>query len=350
MRLTAAGMPRGSRAGNASLRGGRRRGAALAAGLGAVALVAGCSSGSHMAGTGPVNATVTIGTVPGIETVPLFLASHQGLFRSSGLTVSIRDFGSVNTELQALASGKINIASGDYGPFLYASDQGRPKGIRIVADGYDAGPGVLEVLTLPGSGISSPQQLEGKAIASPDTADLATSPGTPDSLATAATTSVLRGYGIDMATVTWKPMAESAEITALRQHQVQAILVTEPYIYQAESQLGAVEVLDACSGPTAGLPLAGYFTTASWAQNDGTALIDFKEALGQAQSDAALSGPVQDALPGFTGMTKLEAAVVTVGTYPDTTDASDVQRVSSLLSDQGILRTPLTVGNIMAGS
>jgi hypothetical protein len=27
-----------------------------------------------------------------------------------------------------------------------------------------------------------------------------------------------------------------------------------------------------------------------------------------------------------------------------------VQRVSSLLSDQGILRTPLTVGTIMAGS
>jgi NitT/TauT family transport system substrate-binding protein len=160
---------------------------------------------------------------------------------------------------------------------------------------------------------------------------------------------VLRSYGVDMATVTWDPMAESAEIQALQDHRVKAILVTEPYIYQAESKLGAVEVLDACSGATTGLPLSGYFTTSSWAGTQHTALADFRSALSKAQVNAAMAGPVQAALPAYAQMSKLEASVVTVGSYPESTNVSNVQRVAQLLSDEGVLRTPVSVTKLLVG-
>jgi NitT/TauT family transport system substrate-binding protein len=320
---------------------------AVVAGLGVLVAAAGCSSSAGGSAGGPVSGVVTIAAVPGIDNVPLYLASHDGLFSTAGVTVQIRPYSSVTAEVQALSSGRVDMAAGDYGSFLYADSRAKSPDIKIISDGYDATSGVLEVLTLPNSGITSPEQLAGKQIAAPDTAALPTPAGTPDSLATAATTSVLRSYGVDMATVSWDPMAESAEITALRDHRVQAILVTEPYIYQAESQLGALEVVDACSGATQGLPLSGYFALGSWAAAHKDAVEDFQSALGQAQSQAATAGPVQSALPRYTGMTSLEAEVVTVGTYPDSTSSNDLQRVAELMSDEGILRNPVAVASLI---
>jgi NitT/TauT family transport system substrate-binding protein len=340
MRLTAAAAGRTASSTRRSSR--PRRGRAAMAGLGVALLAAGCGNGGGSAG-GPVSGTVTIAAVPGVDNVPLFLAQHDGLFQQAGLNVDIKTYTSVTAEVKDLQSGRVDIAAGDYGPFLYAESQAKTAGIKIVADGYDATAGVLEVLTLPTSGINTPPDIGGKRIGTPDTADLPTAAGGPDSLATAATTSVLRSYGVNMATVRFDPMAESAEVAALKHHQVPAILVTEPYIYQAETQLGAIEVLDACSGATATLPLSGYFATSGWSQGHATALADFRSALGQAQSSAAMSGPVQGVLHSYTGMTRLEASVVTVGNYPATTDVDNLQRVAQLLSDQGVLSNPVAI-------
>jgi NitT/TauT family transport system substrate-binding protein len=340
MRLTAAVATRPTTSTRRGLRS--RRGQAAMAGLGVALLAAGCGGGGGSAG-GPVSNTVTIAAVPGVDNVPLFLAQHSGLFQAAGLNVDIKTYTSVTAEEQDLANGRVDIAAGDYGPFLYAESQAKTAGVKIVADGYDATAGVLEVLTLPNSGINNPEDIAGKRVGTPDTADLPTAAGGADSLATAATTSVLRSYGVNMATVRFAPMAESAEIAALHRHQVQAILVSEPYIYQAESQLGAVEVFDACSGATADLPLSGYFAMNVWSKDNAMAVADFRSALSQAQSDAAMAGPVQGILHSDTGMTKLEASVVTVGSYPAATDTNNVQRAAQLLSDQGVLSNPVTI-------
>jgi NitT/TauT family transport system substrate-binding protein len=331
-----------------------RRGALSLAALSALALAAGCSGGGPA--SGPAG-TITIGAVPGVDTVPLFSAEHSGQFSAGGVSVQIKKYVSVAAEVSALKNGQIDMAAGDYGPFLYAQSQQKESGpqIKIVADGYDATQGVLEVLARPNSGITSPQDLTGKTIAAPSEAVLpksassstANGSGAPDSLDTAATTSVLRSYGVNMATVTWKVMSQSAEIAALRNGSVQAILVNEPYIYQAQSQLGAIEVLDACSGATAGLPLSGYFAMSTWTAGHASTVSDFKSVLNKEQATSAMDGPVQNNLPGYTGMTKLEANLVTLGSYPSTTNSSEVQRVSGLMSDQGLLPNPVAVGTLI---
>ncbi len=344
MRGTAAGLARPTWTRGPA---GSRRLLAVLAGLSATVLAAGCSGGGSAGG--PVSGTVTVAAVPGIDNAPLDLAVSQGMFSAEGLTVHIVKYPTVDAELKALNDGKADIAAGDYGPFLYQASQQKATNLRIISDGYDATAGVLELLTLPGSKITSPGQLAGQKIAAPASAELTTPPGTPDSLDTAATTSVLRSYGVDMATVTWKVMPQSQEISALRDNLVQAILVTEPYIYEAESELGATELLDACSGATADLPLSGYFTTSAWASSEKNAVADFRAAMSRAQTSAAMAGPVQSALPGYTGMSKLDAEVVTVGSYPATTNVGDLQRVSQLMSDEGMLSNPVEIGKLIAG-
>jgi NitT/TauT family transport system substrate-binding protein len=175
----------------------------------------------------------------------------------------------------------------------------------------------------------------------------AASNGQPYSLETVAASSVLTDDGVQPATVTWRPMAPDELIGALRNHLVDAILVTEPQIFQAESQLGAQSVLDACSGETVGLPLDGYFAPASYARSHRAALTAFRSALMRAQADAAQPASLDAALPHSAGMGSETASLITVGSYPTTLKASSLQRVADLMSFYGALPRPLDVAQMI---
>jgi NitT/TauT family transport system substrate-binding protein len=203
------------------------------------------------------------------------------------------------------------------------------------------------VLTLPDSGITTPQDLENKTIGTPEPQLIRLPPGVPYSLETVATESVLENDGVNPDKVTWKPLPSGNLINALKDHQVNAILVQEPYIYEAESELGAVEVLDSCSGATASLPLSGYFATGSFAGKNPDAIQDFRSALQQAQADAALPGPVENVLAHEPGMSMETASLVTIGDYPTSLNAASLQRVAGLMFSFGVLGTTLNVASMI---
>ena len=126
-----------------------------------------------------------------------------------------------------------------------------------------------------------------------------------------------------------------------------AILVNEPLIYQAESQLGAQSLLDACSGATVNLPLDGYFASASFARGHADALIAFKSALMEAQGDAARRAPVQSALSHYDNMTPEIASLITLGLYPTSLKVTSLQRVASLMTFYGALQHTLNVSDMI---
>jgi NitT/TauT family transport system substrate-binding protein len=307
--------------------------------------VAGTGSGSPPAGT----VAITVGAIPGIDDAPLYVAAKNGLFSSAGLNVTIRSYRTVSQELQALRSGKVDVAEGDYADLFYHEATSPQPGLRVVADGYHAAPGVMEVLTGPHSGISTPQDLVGKTIGTPAPQVIPFNPSTPYSLETVATQSVLANDGVDPDSVRWKALPSGGLISALAHHQVSAILVQEPYIYQAETQLGAIAVLDSCSGATASLPLSGYFSTESYAHRQPGALKDFRSVLQHAQANAVLPGPEQAVLTQYAGMTMQQASLVAIGAYPTTLDAASLQRVANLMFNFGVTRGILDVAS-MTGS
>ena len=319
-------------------------GALAAAALAAGCSVAGASPGTPAAGT----TTITVAAAPGVDDAPLYLAVKDEIFQSAGLNVKITSYQSVSQELQALADGKVDVAAGDYVDFFYAEAHSKLN-LRIVADGYHAAPGVMEVLTLPGSGITAPQQLEGKTVGTPEPQVIPVQKDAPYSLETVATQSALENDGVNLAQlpndrqVKWRPMPSADLINALADHQVSAILVQEPYIYEAESRLGAVEVLDSCSGATASLPLSGYFATGSFAHKNPDAVEDFRSALQRAQAVAVQPGPVEAVLAHNSGMSMETASLVTIGAYPTSLDAASLQRVAGLMFSFGVLVRTLDV-------
>jgi NitT/TauT family transport system substrate-binding protein len=329
--------------------GRRSRAMSAAVALLAVAtLVAGCATVSGSGSTVARRVSITVAAVPGVGDAPLYIAAAKGgLFSKAGLNVTIQPYQSVSEELKALESGRVDVAAGDYANFLYAAATSRRSGLRIVADGYHAAPGVMEVLARPDSDITSPQDLVGKTIGTAEPQGIPLRSGAPFSLETIATQSVLQNDGVSPTRVKWKPLPQGELINALANRQVDAILVQEPYILEAESELGAIEVLDSCSGATASLPLSGYFSVASYARKDPEALRAFRSALQQAQADAVLPGPVHAVLVSHSGMSMQSASLITIGSYPTSLDPAGLQRVADLMFNFGVIVTTYEVAPLV---
>jgi NitT/TauT family transport system substrate-binding protein len=327
-----------------------RRAAGVTAAAAGLLLVAGChvlgtsSSAAEPTGSG----TVTVAAAPGVADAPLYIAIKDGLFRQAGLTVHVVPGSSVRSEVSALRSGQADIAFGDYADMFYAQEQKSSPGLNIVASGYDAAPNVMEVLVMPHSGIATPADLKGKTIGTAEPQELPAGKGLPYSLETVATWSVLSSDNVKPRRITWVPMPASSLVNALATGRVDAILATEPTIYQAESQLGAVPVLDSCTGATANLPLSGYFSDAAYAKQHAANLAAFRAALLQAQADASMSATVQGALTKYADLNTQTASLVTLGTYPTSLQEANLQRVANLMSTLNALPSTLTVSSMIA--
>jgi NitT/TauT family transport system substrate-binding protein len=315
------------------------------------ALLALLATGCHVPGTSSGQAAggqqITVAAVPDLANAPLQVAVKDGLFAEHHVNLTVRTYQTLQQAYAALASGSADVISGDYAGLLYMQAHAAHGQLRLIADGYDATPGVMEVLTLPGSAITAPQDLEGQAVATPPTELAPFSNDAPYNSETLATEAVLQSDGVSPPSVQWEAMAPSRMIDALRDHTVSAIVATQPYILQAETELGAVELLDACSGVTASLPLSGYFATAGFAQSHAAALDGFRSALSAATAATAQLGTARTVLRTLPGMSSQEAALVTTGQYPAFLSVGQVQRVADLMYGTGMISTTISVKNLV---
>jgi NitT/TauT family transport system substrate-binding protein len=308
------------------------------------------ASGCHVPGTSsasvlPSGETLTVAVVPGIDTVPLQVAIQQGLFRQQGVSVTVKDYASVADAYYALKAGKVDVAEGDYTSFFFGIAN-RNAPLKLITDGYDASAGTMQILALPSSGINSPSGLLGKSVATPEAQIAPFSDIFPYNMDTLATETVLQTEGVNPGGINWDAMPQNKMLAALKDHQVSAIVATDPLIIEAETQLGAEEVLDACSGVTANLPLDGYFSTASFTSEHLAALQAFRTALTTAESDSAQRSNVQSVLRGE-DMSTLFADLVNIGQYPSFLNVGQVQRIADLMYDSGMIISPVSVQSLL---
>jgi NitT/TauT family transport system substrate-binding protein len=322
----------------AAHRGRRRTGGALVL-VSVAILVTACTT----SGSGGGGADLTVAYVPGVDTAPLTIALKDGLFSQQGLTVTAKPVSTAAEAYNDLQNGGADIAAGDYAGFFYKVATGSQ--LKLIADGYDAGSGSMQLLTLPNSTITTAKDLAGRTVGTPINEIAPYSSNFPYNIQTLASESVLQSDGVSPTDVTWTMLQPSQMISALSSHQVAAILVTEPEITQAETDLGAVELLDSCSGVTANLPLTGYFSTAALTSRDANALTAFQTALSQAEGDAANRSTVQSALTSE-NITTEDAALVNIGQYPTSLNVGQVQRVADLMYQSGMITTPVSVASL----
>lgn len=329
------------------LGGGRVR-IAVACAVAAV-LLAGCSAfgGSSASGSAPAGSSITVAAVPGVGDAPLYVAWQQKLFQQHGLTVHVRSYQTMSQVIDALHNGQASVAVGDYADFFYEQQTDKNAPMVVLADGYDAAPNIMDVLVRPNSPITTPQGLKGARIGTAEPQVMPDHAGVPYSTETVAASSALDNEGVQPNLVKWVPMPAKDLVDALQTGQVDAILVTEPQIFQAESQIGARTILDACSGETVNLPLDGYFASKSFAEKNQATLRAFRSVLTRAQANAVQPAPLEAVLRHYAGMSRQTASLITVGQYPTALKVTSLQRVADLMSFYGALSPPLVVSQML---
>jgi NitT/TauT family transport system substrate-binding protein len=295
-----------------------------------------CASSTGSAPAGPTS--ITVGALPIVDDVPVYLAQQEGYFRQQGLNVTIKTVAQSTLALPDLLHGSVDIITGaNYVSFFRAQAKGIIN-LKILADGEDCLTGTHVVLALPHSGITTPAGLAGKTIAVNLLNDVQTMM-TDETLKADAINTLPHYVAI--------PFADMP--AALARHQVQAIYEVEPYLSGAENTLGANTILDTCAGSgNADLPIAGAVTTTAWTQQHPGIARAFQRAMAEAADLADTNRPVvEKAVVKFFHVGPQIAALVKLDEFPAAPNAARIQRMADHMQASGLLARPLNVAPLI---
>jgi NitT/TauT family transport system substrate-binding protein len=306
--------------------------APVLAALLAVALAA-CGGGRGSPRGRPETATITVGVPPVVDAAPLYLAERRGYFRQEGLTVRFQQLQGGGATIPAMVAGSVQVSFASYVSLFLAKSQGTD--LTVIADGDRARPGFGGVYTMPSSPIRAPADLAGKKVAVDSLNDV-------DDL---STTAVLQAAGVDAHQLHFVQVPFPEMGVTLRRGQVDAVWVAEPYATSVKGTLNARRIVDPFSGPTAGLPVAGYAVTRRFADGNPRTVAAFVRALREGVADAADPSKVASVLPRYTSITADLAGRLTLPQYAAVPDPARLQRVADLMRQQGKVAHQLDVAS-----
>jgi NitT/TauT family transport system substrate-binding protein len=303
----------------------------------ASASATGSAAGSASAGgSSAAVTTVTVGSLPVLDTAGLQVAVKEGFFKAAGLNVVVKSVAQSTVAIPDLLHGSIDvIGGGNYVSFLEAQAHGT-FAVEFLAPAVDCSTDDYGVVALPSSGIAKASDLAGKTIAVNLT----------QNIQTLTTSAVLQADGVNAGSVRYVQVPFPDMVAALKAGRVDAVSAVEPFLSAALAAGGKL-VTSTCTGATADFPLSGYITTRTWAQKNPAAAKAFARALekGNAYADANPS-VVRGVLPAYTSMTAAAAASVPLGIYPSTLTAASLQRIATLMKGGG-LATPSNVSSLV---
>jgi NitT/TauT family transport system substrate-binding protein len=296
-----------------------------------------CASPSNPDSTSGGLTSITVGALPIVDDVPVYLAQQQGYFAQQGLNVTIKTVAQSTSALPDLLHGSVDIITGaNYVSFFRAQAKGIIN-LRILQDGEDCVTGTHVVLALPNSGITTPAGLAGKTIAVNILNDVQTMM-TDETLKADDINTLPHYVAIPFANMP----------AALARHQVQAIYEVEPYKSGAQNTLGANVILDTCTGYNANLPIAGAVTTAAWIQQHPDIARAFQRAMAKAADLADTNRPVvEKAVVKFFHVSPQIAALVKLDEFPAAPNAARIQRMAQHMQSSGLLARPLNVAPLI---
>ena len=304
--------------------------AAVSVAVLAALVSAGC--GSRVAATASPSSAekhnLVIGAAPTASSAGLYVAQREGFFRQAGLNVKIVSVGSGAGVTAGLLNGSIDVLSGAYPGFIEAEANGSGR-FHVLSDGYAGAPSVDEIVVLPGSGISTPEQLAGKTVAV----------NALDSIASLLVSSTLASVGVPPAKVHLVAIPFPAMPAALKAHHIDAAYLAEPYLTQVEVQVGGEGLIDVNGGATRNFAIDGYVATVAWCTKYPKTAAAVAQAIDRGQAIADTNRPlVESVLQEYTPISEQTAAIMALGDFPTAVDAVRLQRVPDLMQNFGQLK------------
>jgi NitT/TauT family transport system substrate-binding protein len=297
------------------------------------------SSPQQTAAAGTVSVekpTIRIGIISAIDFAPVKLAEKLGYFKQEGLNVQVKVFQTGPQALPALASGDLDISLANYVSF-YQAEAKKTIDAKVIADAYQGSPSAFVVLAKPSSGIKTAKDLVGKKV----------SVHQKGSVAELLLKATLQDNGVDPNAVSEVEVHFPDIPAALASNQIDAGVETEPFITQAEQQVGAQPAIKLITGSTADIPLSGYIATSKFATDNPKTVAAFQRAMIKAQKDAADRTMLAQVLPELTGVDKQSVSLLNLGVFPTSVDATRLQRVITLMKTSGGFTAPLQAKDLL---
>jgi NitT/TauT family transport system substrate-binding protein len=300
-------------------------------------------SGGDAAQRGIEQPDLRVAVVPAADSAGFFVALHDGLFAARGLHVTFVPAVSSATVINTQALGgqrdRIDVSCGNYVSYIQAQenyDQGRRPSpasgatvaadLDIFAEGSVMEPGAQGLYVMPGSRVRTLADLEGKI----------TGVNAPGNILYLLAASALADHGLRVSGThfAYYPLPKMAAM--LKAGKIAAAVLPEPFASQAELSMGVTLLADLDQGATSAFPVQGCAVTRQWAALHPATLAAFRAAFEQGQQIADTSRAeveqAMEALPAPFGLTRVQAAVMALDSYPvGPVDLTRLQRVADVM-------------------
>jgi NitT/TauT family transport system substrate-binding protein len=320
-------------------------GLAALVGLGGL-LAAGCSGGGGSAAPGGLETTnLSVAAVPAVDSAALYIAKQRGLFAAEGLHVTILTAVSGKTTVNGQLAGRFAVTSGNYVSYILANADPQRVGLKKPADFRVLAPGSImeannqDIMVLPGSGIKTVSDLQGKKIAVNVT----------QNIGQLLVSSVLSDNAVPVNKVTFVPVPFPDMVKALQQHKVDAMWAPEPFITESEENAGAIPLADSDQGTTENLPISGYMATASWLKKNPNTAAAFRRAILQAQAIAATDpAAIQQGMEAFAKVPPKTASIEANPQFPTQSNPALLARLEALMLHFNMINQAYSVSQMIS--
>jgi NitT/TauT family transport system substrate-binding protein len=296
----------------------------------------GGSSGDTAANDKVERSKIKVGAMPIIDSAPVWIAQQKGYFKDEGLEVDLQVVAGAAVAVPKIATGELDFTYGAYVPYFQAQAKGAAD-LKIVADSYQTAANIFVILVKKDSTIKSPKDLTGKTIAT----------NTKNSITDLLGKSVMETNGIDITTIKWVEVPFPEMQARLADGAIDAAIVLEPFVTQAERSIGALPILDTATGPTANFPISGYASSAKFVKENPKTTEAFRRAVTRASEEAQQRPVVEEAVQQYAKISKEIASLVRIGTFPTSIDRTRLQRTVDLMKKYGMLTKDIDIDSMI---
>lgn len=306
--------------------------------LGAVAACGGGSGGGSTAKSGQP-ATIKVGTIPIVDTSPLYLGIQKGFFKQEKLTVEPQPAQGGAAIVPSVLSGSDQIGFSNVTSLIIAASKGLP--VQIIAQGVQAGASdqdAFDALLVPkNSPITSPKQLEGKTIAVNNLNNVG-----PLTINTA-----LSKMGVDYTKVKYIEVDFPDMPAALASGRVPAAWMVEPFVSQAKAA-GAKPLATPFEQTSPNLTIATYFASKKYIASHRDVVERFSRAMNKSlQYAQAHPDEVRKVVPTYTKIPAKAAAHITLGTWKPGLDKGSIQMTANLAKKYGYVKSEPSLNDLI---
>jgi NitT/TauT family transport system substrate-binding protein len=324
-----------------------------------VVALAACSSGGGSgvaSGPPPEVSNIVVDAVPTADEAGLYIAQDNGYFKAQGLNVKIVAVPGGEFGLPDLQDGKAQILAGNYVSFILAQISGRfglpgkpkaPISLRIVANGSQMQPGNQAIYVLPTSKI--------KTVADLVKYKASVAFNSPNNVGQVFFKSLFAQNGLDFGKIKQVISSFPDTLGGLASGKIDAAWLPEPFGTIAQQAFGAVPLADFDQGSLQNFPIGAYIGTTAWVQQHPNTVAAFLRALQQGQQvadtdRAAVETGLVTQIPKPFAVVPLQAATMTINTYPLIMDIPVMQRVSDAMFEFGLeggFKQPYQITNMI---